>query len=118
MEQKVTLLLIEDDEDDIYILKHSLAKTTYADADLLVLGRLSEINQPHLSSQSITLILLDLNLPDMRGIEVFRTVRARFPDTAIVILTGMNDKGIALKTLREGAQNYLFKSNAIYGELE
>ncbi len=118
MERKIAILLIEDDNDDIYLLKESLAKTTYAGSQLLVISRLGEINQPHILSQPVTLILLDLNLPDKRGIELFRAVKAAFPDTAIVIITGLDDKGIALQTLREGAQNYLVKSDVNFSELE
>ncbi len=118
MEQKIALLLIEDDDDDIYLLRESLAKTTYAGSQLLVIGRLSDISLPHILSQPITLILLDLNLPDKRGIELFRAVKTAFPDTAIVIITGLDDKGIALQTLREGAQNYLVKSDFNFSELE
>ncbi len=118
MDHKVTLLLIEDDEDDIFLLKYSLAKTTYSDAQLMVVSRLSEISRPEIKSENITLIMLDLNLPDMRGMDLFRAVRKAFPDTAIVIISGLDDKGIAIKTLREGAQTYLLKSNVNANELE
>lgn len=54
-------------------------------------------------------ILLDLNLPDSRGINTFETLRKAQEQTAIIVLTGMDDTELGLKAVRMGAQDYLNK---------
>lgn len=56
-------------------------------------------------------VLLDLNLPDSRGFVTFTKTRAQAPEVPIVILTGIPDEKLALKAVREGAQDYLIKSH-------
>jgi two-component system, cell cycle response regulator CtrA len=55
------------------------------------------------------LILLDLNLPDMNGLDVLRTLRAAKIDTPIMILSGSQEIDSKLKTLRTGADDYMTK---------
>jgi len=55
------------------------------------------------------LILLDLNLPDMTGLEVLRQLRLARVDTPILILTGSDDTDSKLKGFGFGADDYLTK---------
>ena len=52
-------------------------------------------------------VLLDLNLPGMDGLEVLEQLRGR--DTAVVLLTGDNDVSAAVSAMRSGAENFLVK---------
>ncbi|MFA5506118.1 MAG: ATP-binding protein [Vulcanimicrobiota bacterium] len=62
-----------------------------------------------LSNERIDVALLDLTLPDARGLEAVTTVRNRFPSVPVVVLTGTDDERLAMKALREGADDYLVK---------
>ena len=55
------------------------------------------------------LILLDLNLPDMSGMDVLRTLRAAKIDTPIMILSGAAEIDIKVKTFSGGADDYMTK---------
>ena len=55
------------------------------------------------------LILLDLNLPDMTGLDVLRQLRLARVDTPILILTGSDDTDSKLKGFGFGADDYLTK---------
>jgi two-component system, cell cycle response regulator CtrA len=55
------------------------------------------------------LILLDLNLPDMTGMEVLRQVRLARVNTPILILTGEDSTDLKLKGFGQGADDYLTK---------
>ncbi|TVP96706.1 MAG: DNA-binding response regulator, partial [Roseinatronobacter sp.] len=55
------------------------------------------------------LILLDLNLPDMEGLDVLRQVRLARIDTPILILTGDSDTNTKLRGFGGGADDYLTK---------
>ncbi len=54
-------------------------------------------------------ILSDLSLPDSQGIETFVSIRNHVPNIPTIVLTGLDDKKIALKAVREGAQDYILK---------
>src|SRR5258706_12331158 len=55
------------------------------------------------------LILLDLNLPDMSGMDVLRTLRVGKINTPIMILSGTSEIDTKVKTLGGGADNYMTK---------
>lgn len=55
------------------------------------------------------LILLDLNLPDIAGLEVLRQIRVARIDTPVLILTGEEDNDIKLRGFGGGADDYLTK---------
>jgi len=59
----------------------------------------------------VDLVLLDLNMPDMHGLEVLRFVRSheRFRDLPVVVLTTRGDDESRNEALREGATRYLTK---------
>ncbi len=55
------------------------------------------------------LILLDIVLPGVNGLEVLRRVRRDAPSTVVVMLTGLEDEALARATLRIGAFDYVSK---------
>jgi len=55
------------------------------------------------------LVLMDVNLPDLSGIEATRTIATRCPETAVIIMTMMEDRDTFLAALRAGARGYLLK---------
>jgi diguanylate cyclase (GGDEF)-like protein len=62
-----------------------------------------------LNAEPVDLVLLDLFLPDSRGLDTFNAIHACAPAVPIVVLTCLDDNGLALKALRNGAQDYLVK---------
>lgn len=59
------------------------------------------------------LVILDVNLPDGSGIETCRDIRARHPETRVVILTGSADEDTVLTAVVAGANGYLLKSSGM-----
>ena len=59
-----------------------------------------------------TLAVVDLNLPDGSGVEAIRALATRSTDTAILVLTAIDDPPVALSAIRAGAHGYVVKSTS------
>src|SRR5256886_1328557 len=55
------------------------------------------------------LVLLDLRLPDMDGMDVLRALRTRYPELAVIIITGFGQTQSAVEAIKVGATDYLEK---------
>src|SRR5512136_3121794 len=107
---QIRALLIEDDPDDILLLKDSLAEIGLGKIKLDYTDRLSK-GLIQLGTQVYDVILLDLNLPDSRGLDTLNTTVKRFPKLPVVVLSGLADDAITVEAVRRGAQDYLVKGD-------
>ncbi|RCX23455.1 LuxR family two component transcriptional regulator [Fontibacillus phaseoli] len=64
-----------------------------------------ELNERHL----FDLVILDIQMPVMNGLEAGRLIRKRWPERKVLILTTFNDDEYALEALKGGASGYLLK---------
>ncbi|WP_112179442.1 response regulator [Paraliobacillus zengyii] len=55
------------------------------------------------------IVILDIRMPEMNGIEAARIIHSRWPNCKILILTTFNDEKYALEALRNGANGYMLK---------
>ena len=62
-----------------------------------------------LQREAIPLVLSDLRMPRVDGIELLRQTRMRYPDTAVVMITAVADVEVAVSCLAMGAMDYLTK---------
>ncbi len=62
-----------------------------------------------LEKDPFNIILLDLKMPDMGGIEVLKVVMERWPDIKVIIVTGYSTVETAVEALRLGAFNHIEK---------
>jgi len=62
-----------------------------------------------MEQQPIDVILLDLRMPDLDGMEVLKTIKDRWPDSEVVVITGYPTIESAKEAVRLGAYNYLAK---------
>lgn len=63
----------------------------------------------YLSNGHFDVVLLDLSLPDSVGLDSVRTLQASAPDLPVIVLTGSDDRKLALQAVAVGAQDYLVK---------
>jgi len=64
-----------------------------------------------LSEDAFDVILLDLSLPDSQGFNTFTQVYNHTPHLPIVVITALKDENLALRAVREGAQDYIVKGD-------
>ena len=62
-----------------------------------------------LDRRELEVVLLDLNMPGMHGLEVLRLIKDKRPDVEVVLLTGAADFSVAATGMRRGAGDYLIK---------
>src|SRR5207302_1286937 len=67
-------------------------------------------NPAESAPRSFDAVLLDLQLPDSRGLDTFRSVQKSAPALPVVVLSGFEDETTALTAVQEGAQDYLVKT--------
>ena len=62
-----------------------------------------------MAQRSVAVVLTDLRMPAMDGIALLHEIRARYADTAVVMVTGVTDVDVAVSCLALGAMDYLIK---------
>lgn len=105
------ILLIEDDDVDYMWVKRTLERRKESSFDLTRVSQLKE-GVECLKKEKFQLILLDLSLPDSRGIETFIAVREASPKIPVVVFSGDSEQSVALEAMSKGAQDYLIKGKA------
>lgn len=106
---KHRVLVVEDNPGDVFLLREMVdeaPKTRFhvaAQADRL--SKAVEI----LETDTIDVVLLDLQLPDSRGVETFAAAHRAAPDVPIIVLSESDDEDMALETVQLGAHEYLVK---------
>src|SRR4051794_1542312 len=61
------------------------------------------------AAEETPLVISDMKMPGKDGLWLLENFRARFPDTAVIMLTGFGDTEAAVDCLRRGAVDYLLK---------
>ncbi len=65
------------------------------------------------NSDNIDIILMDINMPGMGGLEATQRINARWPDIGIIIITVHGDGPLPKRLLKGGAKGYLTKGNEV-----
>jgi diguanylate cyclase (GGDEF)-like protein/PAS domain S-box-containing protein len=104
------VLLVSADTADAGLDRRALAADSDSQWHLRRLRRLSHAIA-RLQQNKIAAVLLDLYLPDSRGIETFETLFEAAPLVPILILADPENEDIALQATRQGAQDYLLKEH-------
>lgn len=107
----IPILLIEDDEIDARLVMEAVrrCRSPYSSALQFDHADCMSTAFEMAREKSYHVVLLDLGLPEGRGIETLIAWRQTFPFLPVIVLTGLSDENIAAAALQEGAQDYLLK---------
>jgi DNA-binding NtrC family response regulator len=103
--QSISVLAVDDEESFLELLQRVLEQEEYAVEKAN--DGISAINK--LQTKTYDLVLCDLKMPRVDGVEVLKFVKEHYLDTQVVMLTGVNDVGIAVECMKLGAFHYITK---------
>jgi signal transduction histidine kinase len=100
------ILVVEDDDGHALLTERALRKQGYeVEREATGRGCLERLRR----SGGDYVVLLDLGLPDMTGLEVLMRIVARSEETPVILVTGVDDLSVAVDALRSGAWDYVVK---------
>ena len=102
------LLLVEDDPDHAFLVRRRLAEHGALGLSVVHLTTAAAATA-RLACGDVHCVLLDLSLPDSRGMETLHVLREVDASVPIVVLTGLDSDAVGLEALQCGAQDYLVK---------
>ena len=106
-------ILVVDDEPDVEVLfrqqfrrdlRSGRFHMEFAPSAPVAIERAAEVGEP-----SLILILSDINMPGMSGLEMLPEVRARRPDVPVIMITAYGDVETKKKAIERGAEGLLIK---------
>ena len=111
----LSLLLVEDNPHHVELVRRRLDRSTAAPMQLSCAETLATALK-RLSEGGIDAVLLDLVLPDSPIDQTLPSIFEAFPAVPVIVLTSLDDVEFAARTVQQGAQDYLVKSQ-LTGEL-
>ncbi|MCI0547816.1 MAG: sigma-54 dependent transcriptional regulator [Candidatus Rokubacteria bacterium] len=99
------ILIAEDDEDLAYTIKEALVREGYEVEIAPTAGTLLDT----LKGATYDLVLLDVKLPDMSGLDAIPRCRELAPDTPIIVMTAYGTREIATEAITRGAYDFFTK---------
>lgn len=107
MAEPVRILIADDHE----IVRDGLRLLLEDEADFVVIGEAGDgVEAVRLTGElQPQVVLMDLRMPGLGGLEAIEQIRAQWPAVAVVILTTYNEDELMVRGLRAGARGYLLK---------
>src|SRR5262245_43811123 len=99
------ILVVDDEATTAELLAESLQQRGYA-ADAVSSGRAC---LERLASASADVVLIDVMMPEMSGIELCQAIREKYRDVLPIVLTGRYGTDVAIAAIRAGAYDYITK---------
>ena len=99
------ILIVDDDQVALRNLQHILVKEGYEITTSLTGLRAMEL----LEEEEYDLVLTDLRMPMVDGMEILERTRHLYPDSEVIMITGYAKQDSAIEAIKAGAYNYLVK---------
>jgi len=100
------VLIVDDDAEFRSLLSDHLGDKPWCETRSAASGEEALMLLPSFQPQ---MVLLDVTMPGMGGMEALRRIKARYPAVRVMMVTGLEDRGLAQEALVLGASDYLKK---------
>jgi two-component system response regulator DevR len=103
----IRLLIIDDHE----MVREGLKAMLVAEPDFVIVGDAANAEQALEMIERLNpdVVLLDIRLPGVSGIDLCRTVASQYPQTAVLILTTFTDESLVAQCIQAGARGFIVK---------
>jgi len=100
--------------DDHTLIRAGLRRVVDAEPDLTVVGEANDGREAVALAEKHKpdVVVMDIGMPSLNGIEAAHQIRTALPDTQVVMLSMHSDEGYVLRALKAGAKAYLLKDSA------
>ncbi len=102
------LLVIEDNPEDFDLLEQFLLRSQLLIEEIVHADSIAA-TASFVKKNFFDIVLLDLSLPDSKGVDSVITLERLMPQTPIIVFSGLSDVQIAIESISLGAQDYLIK---------
>lgn len=111
LKNPIRIAIVEDDP----ALRKMIVSLLQADANYAVVAELAEGKAAiaAISHMALDIVLVDIGLPDISGIEVIRKLKALHPECNVLVVTTFGDEKTVTAALEAGADGYLLKGTAL-----
>ena len=103
--QKIRVAVVDDEQDILDMIEKFLKRSGNFDVTTFInpINALSSIND------SYDVVLLDIMMPQMNGLDVLKELRAKYPNLKVIMMTAYSTLDKVLNSHREGAIHYVMK---------
>jgi two-component system NtrC family response regulator len=100
-----TILLIDDDESLRRVTEYNLTEAKFS----VITAESGQAGLKKFASTNPDLVITDVKLGDMDGLEVLAAIKRESPDTPVIVITAFGSIEMAVKAMHEGAFNFITK---------
>jgi DNA-binding NtrC family response regulator len=105
MKDKANILIVDDEE----VVRHSHLRSLAGTGCNTRVAENGKTALDVMEQNAIDVVLLDLRMPDIDGMDILKTIKQRWPDSEVVVITGYPSIESAKQAVRLGAFDYLAK---------
>jgi diguanylate cyclase (GGDEF)-like protein len=102
------LLVVEDSPGDALLITEQLADSSLSEFEVSLAESVAEACE-NLEDRVSDCVLLDLSLPDVRGLDALVEIRRTAPEAPVIVLVGAGDEAAGSMVVKHGAQDYVVK---------
>ncbi|WP_147820724.1 sigma-54-dependent transcriptional regulator [Salidesulfovibrio onnuriiensis] len=106
---RVRILVVDDEPDFLKLIRRRLSKRN---VDVFTSGD-GRSALAFLEENEVDVVILDVRMPGMNGLEALKEMRKRFPDVEVIMLTGHGSMQSGIEGISHGAYDYILKPFSI-----
>ena len=107
---KTIVLIVEDDLSYSDLVQIQLSSIGCSATNIISIQSIEEAKEVK-NELDPDVILLDLNILDSGGLSTYEKINDIFPESSVIVLSGMDDQNLALEIVAKGGQDYILKSD-------